>query len=110
MTHTEELAERFARPKKKWTCGMCPSCYQREACPGGFDGSTCENYLPPEPTKAEWRKLYQEAYSRAIRPCSTHESVRRIGRLNVLRDAMTRIHGFSRKELEGLENDCRKDG
>ena len=110
MTHTEELAERLARPKKKWECGLCPSCRRREACPGGSNGSTCANYLSPEPTKEDWRRIYREAYKNATVPCPTYESIMRIGRLNALRDAMMNMHGFSRKELEGLENDCRQDG
>ena len=110
MTHTEELARRLARPKEKRVCGLCLSCRRRETCQTGFDWNACASYLPTGPTtKAEWSGIYRKAYAESLEPCSAHESVMRIGRVNALRDAMTRIHGFGCVELEELENDCRQN-
>lgn len=108
MTPTERLKERLENgfdPGARYKCGMCPSCYQQDACPGGTDGRTCENYLPPEPTHREWPGIYREALLDLEKPCDTMTMVRRIGRRNAIRDAMHRIHGFSIEEIRGIEND-----
>lgn len=90
---------------KKWACGMCPSCFQRDACPGGSDGLRCPNYLAPEPTRAEWPQIYREALEAARNPKGVQDEVRKIGRVNALRDALHRIHGFTAEEIKRIENE-----
>lgn len=108
MTLTERLAHRMEHgwdPGKKYKCGMCPPCFQREECPGGTDGHTCPNYLPPEPTRLEWPGILRKAIE-DLRYCkSTHEEVHKIGRVNAIKDAMQRIHGFSAEQIREIEND-----
>lgn len=95
--------------KKKWACGMCPSCYQNEACPEGSSGASCENYLPPEPTKLEWPDIYRKAYGRTFEYVEATEKVFRIGHAKALRDAMTLIHGFTEEEIRKIEREVEDD-
>lgn len=109
MKRSEELRLLMERHRKtkQYACGMCPSCYQREACPGGSDGRTCENYLAPEPTRGEWREIYREAVRRLREPCDITTRIHRIGRVNGLRDAMLQIHGFTPEEIGAIEEAAR---
>lgn len=108
MTPTERLSHRMEHgwdPGRKYKCGMCPSCYQREECPGGTDGRTCPNYLPPEPTRLEWPDILRRAIEDTRHCRNAHEEVHRIGRLNAIKDAMQRFHGFSADQIREIEND-----
>lgn len=95
--------------KRMWACGLCPSCYQREACPGGSNGISCGNYLPPEPTKKEWPDIYRRAYRRTFERVDTTEEVYRIGHAKVIRDAMLQIHGFTEEEIRDIEREIEDD-
>jgi len=105
MKWSEELQQRLEqhRKPKRYACGMCPSCYQREACPGGSDGRACSNYLPPEPTKREMADIYRKALADREKPCDTSTQVHRIGRVNGLRDALVRFYGFTLEEVKRIE-------
>lgn len=108
MTPTERLADRFEKKdeaRKRYKCGKCASCYQLEACPvDHLEDPFCPNYLPPEPTRHEWADIYREALKKLEEPCDAHAQVHRIGRVNSIRDAMLRIHGFSPEDIERIEH------
>jgi len=109
MKWSEDLrpvVERYKK-KKRYACGMCPSCYQLEACPGGSDGRTCGNYLPPEPTKHDWKEIYGKAVALLQEPCDVTTRIHRIGRANSLCTAMLQIHGFTTEEIEEIEEAAR---
>ena len=104
MTRRDQLLRSLEKHEKhEWKCGMCPSCYQREACPGGVSGGKCSNYLAPEPTRMEWPDIFKKALQAVREPCDTQEKVRRIGRVNAIRDAMHRVHGYSFEEIRKIE-------
>lgn len=103
---------------KKYACGMCPSCCQKDYCPGGSDGKKCSNYLPPEPTKLDWKRIYirylQEAAD-VMKNGLPERQCKALGDVNIIRAAMLNLHGFSRKELDDIgtlsgipENDLEK--
>ena len=83
-------------------CGMCPSCLQRDMCPGK-SGSGCGNYIEPEPTCHEWPEIYRGALRKLKEAKNTFEEVGALGRANGIRDALIRIHGFTAEEVEEIE-------
>lgn len=95
--------------KSGWICGMCPSCGQREACPGGSVGVNCDNYLPPEPTRLEWPDIYRNAYRRTFEKLDATAKTYRIGHAKAIRDAMLQIHGFTKEEIEEIEREIGND-
>lgn len=107
--HLRRILESGERRRKKWECGMCPSCYQKEACPGRMGESGCDNYLPPEPTKSEWPAIYESAYRRIFSDIDATARVYRIGHAKAIRDAMLQIHGFTEKEIEEIESEIEND-
>ena len=93
------------QPIKKYACGMCPSCYQLEACPGGCDGLRCNNYLPPEPGRREWMDILRKALVDLQKASHGSEYMYLVGRVTAIKDAMTEIHGYSYEEIEVIEHD-----
>lgn len=93
---------------KKYRCGMCPSCYQRGACPvDGEIGRSCPNYLPPEPTRSEWPDIYTEylkAAERALREELPGTQIHALKNARITRAAMLQIHGFTKEEVTEIEN------
>lgn len=90
----------------KWQCGMCPSCFQRRACPGRTGtGRGCNNYLAPEPTHREWPEIYKEALGKLDETRGPINEARAIGRVKALKEAMIGIHGFTLEEVERIEKE-----
>lgn len=90
----------------KWPCGMCPSCFQRRACPGrAGSGRGCDNYLEPGPTRREWPEIYREALEKLDKARGPINEVRAIGRVKALKEAMIGIHGFTPEEVERIEKE-----
>lgn len=77
---------------------MCLSCRNNADC----ERIICR-YSAPEPTRDEWTKIYKEALRKLREACDTQEKIHRIGRVKALRDALIEIHGFSKEEIEGME-------
>lgn len=91
---------------KKYKCGMCPSCYQRDACPVEPEGLSCSSYLPPEPTKSEWPQIYIKsllAAAKAIRKGTTDIQCGSIGNARIFKRAMKNLHGFTAEEIKEIE-------
>lgn len=87
-----------------WQCGMCPSCLQRDMCPGrSGSGGGCDNYIEPEPTRHEWPEIYRGALRKLKEAKNAFEEVSALGRANSIRDALIRIHGFTVEEVEEIE-------
>ena len=89
-------------------CGMCLSCYQREACPdfrpSEGNPAGCADYLPPEPTRHEWPQIYRTAIREARKPHrSVQETIQKIGRANAITEALHTIHGYSTEEIRRME-------
>lgn len=85
-------------------CGMCPSCLQRDMCPGkSGSGRGCDNYIEPEPTRHEWPDIYRGALRKLKEAKNAFEEVSALGRANSIRDALIRIHGFTVEEVEEIE-------
>lgn len=95
--------------KNKWNCGMCPSCYQKDDCPGGSNGISCDNYLAPEPTRLEWQDIYRKAYRSTFGSLDATAKVYRIGHAKAIRDAMLQIHGFTEEEIRDIEREIKND-
>ena len=95
--------------KSGWICGMCLSCRQREACPGGSDGISCSNYIPPEPTRPEWKDIYRTALKRTFDSLDATAKIYRIGHAKAIRDAMLQIHGFEEEEIRDIEREIEDD-
>lgn len=91
--------------RSEWhACGMCPSCLQRDMCPGrAGSGRGCDNYIEPEPTRYEWPEIYRGALKKLKEARNTFEEVGALGRANSIRDALIRIHGFTAEEVEEIE-------
>ena len=85
-------------------CGMCPSCLQRDMCPGkSGSGRGCGNYIEPEPTRHEWPEIYRDALRKLKEAKNAFEEVSALGRANSIRDALIRIHDFTAEEVEEIE-------
>ena len=95
--------------KNKWICGKCHSCCQRDDCPGGGSGISCDNYLAPEPTKLEWPVIYRKAYRSTFDSQDVTAKVYRIGHAKAIRAAMMQIHGFTEEEIRDIEREIEND-
>lgn len=85
-------------------CGVCPSCLQRDMCPGrSGSGRGCDNYIEPEPTRYEWPEIYRGTLRKLSKAKNAFEEVCALGRVNSIRDALIRIHGFTAKEVDEME-------
>lgn len=95
-----------SKSMKKYKCGMCPSCYQRDACPTDPEGLSCSSYLPPEPTKSEWPQIYIKSLldaAKVIRKGTPDMQCKTIGNARIFKRAMKNLHGFTAEEIKEIE-------
>lgn len=91
----------------RYKSGMCTSCYQRDYCPAEPEGLACSNYLPPEPTKSQWPKIYESAIlsaERALKEKTPDIQCKEIGTARSIRRALRTLHGFTETEVKTMEN------
>lgn len=105
MNGRQKTCSGWPESKSKYACGMCPSCYQRDYCPGGSDGRTCSNYLSPEPTRLDWKRIYIRYLQKAADSMKNglpERQCKALGDVHIIRTAMLQIHGFSQKEIDDI--------